>query len=105
MRTDQSVPVRLEDYRPPSWLVDTVELDVALERTATRVRASLRLRPNPNAAAAPLVLDGDGLNLVSLKLDGESLGADRYVVTPESLTIAQVPPRPFRLEIETLVDP
>ena len=28
MRTEQASPVRLEDYRPPDWLVETVELDV-----------------------------------------------------------------------------
>ncbi len=73
MRTEQSVPIRLEDYRPPDWLVETVDLDVSLDPTATRVRAALRLKPNPKAAApAPLVLDGDGLKLVSLKLDGEA---------------------------------
>ncbi len=105
MRTDQSVPVRLENYQPPHWLVDTVELDVALERTATRVRATLHLRPNPKASAAPLVLDGEDLTLLSLKLDGKELDADRFVATPDSLTIAQVPAGPFRLEIETFVDP
>ena len=41
----------------------------------------------------------------SLKLDGEPLAADRYVATPDSLTIAQPPQRPFPLEIETVVDP
>src|ERR1700754_1167966 len=63
MRTEQSVPIRLEDYRPPDWLVETVDLDVSLDPTATRVRAALRLKPNPKATApAPVVLDGDGLN-------------------------------------------
>ena len=32
MRTEQSVPIRLEDYRPPDWLVETVDLDVSLDR-------------------------------------------------------------------------
>src|SRR5689334_9669868 len=64
MRTEQALPIRLEDYRPPDWLVDTVELDVLLGPTATRVIATLALKPNPKAAApAPLVLDGDGLAL------------------------------------------
>ena len=50
---------------------------MSLDPTATRVRATLQLRPNPKAAApAPLVLDGDGLTLVSLKLDGEPLAPD-----------------------------
>ncbi len=106
MRTEQAVPIRLEDYRPPDWLVETVDLDVSLDPTATRVRAALRLKPNPKAAApAPLVLDGDGLKLVSLKLDGEALASDRFVASPDKLTIAQPPQRPFTLEIETVIDP
>jgi aminopeptidase N len=106
MRTDEPHPIRLQDYRPPDWLVDTVELDVSLDASATRVRAALLLRPNPKAAApAPLVLDGDGLTLVALKLDGERLAPAHYVATPDRLSLAQPPQRPFRLEIETRVDP
>ena len=106
MRTEQAHPVRLEDYRPPDWLVETVELDVSLHPTATKVRATLALKPNPDAAApAPLVLDGDGLTLTSLKLDGVALAPESFVATPDSLTIAQPPAGPFRLEIETVVDP
>jgi aminopeptidase N len=106
MRTEQAQPVRLQDYRPPDWLVETVHLDVALDRTATRVRARLRLRPNPAAdAPAPIVLDGDGLSLVALTLDGVPLAEDRYVATPDRLSIAQPPAGPCELEIETVLDP
>ena len=106
MRTEEPRPVRLSEYRPPDWLVDTVDLDVKLHPTQTPVRATLRLRPNPTAGApAPLTLDGDGLTLVSLKIDGEPLATDRYVATPDGLTIAQPPRGSFTLEIETLVDP
>src|SRR5712671_5248272 len=106
MRTDEPHPIRLRDYRPPDWLVDTVELNVSLDASATRVRASLLLRPNPKAAApAPLLLDGDGLTLVALRLDGEPLAPAQYVATPDRLSLAQPPQRPFRLEIETKIDP
>jgi aminopeptidase N len=105
MRTDTHPPILLKDYRPPDWLVETVMLKVALHPTQTKVRATLALKPNPDAAAAPLVLDGDGLSLVSLKIDGAALPAENYIATPDKLTIPQVPNRPFRLEIETLVDP
>jgi aminopeptidase N len=106
MRTDEPHPIRLQGYRPPDWLVDRVELDVSLDASATRVRAALLLRPNPKAAApAPLVLDGDGLTLVALKLDGEPLAPAQYVATPDRLSLAQPPQQPFRLEIETQVDP
>ena len=105
MRTDIAQPIRLKDYRQPDWWVDTVHLDVALHPTAARVRATLALRPNPDSAAAPLVLDGDGLTLISLKLNGAQLLADGYIAGPDSLTIPQPPNGPFTLEIETLVDP
>src|SRR5216684_4134032 len=105
MRTD-TAPVRLEDYRPPDWLVETIDLDVSLDATATRVRAALTLKPNPaGVVGAPLVLDGDGLTLAALALDGAALAADRYVATPDSLTIAAPSQRPLRLDIETVVDP
>ena len=106
MRTEQATAVRLEDYREPDWLVETVELDVSLHPTATTVRATLKLRPNGDAGApAPIVLDGDGLTLTSLKLDGFALAAESYVATPDRLTIAQPPAGTCYLQIETLVDP
>src|SRR5271167_1254020 len=101
MRTEEPRPVRLQDYRPPDWLVETVELDVSLHPTETRVRASLRLKPNPAAAApAPVVLEGDGLTLAAIALDGQPLAADRYEATPDQLVLPQPPHRPFRLDIE-----
>jgi aminopeptidase N len=106
MRTEEPRPIRLSEYHPPDWLVETVDLDVRLHPTRTPVRATLKLKPNPSAGApAPLALNGDGLTLVSLKLDGETLASDRYIATPDGLTIAQPPQRPFTLEVETLVDP
>ena len=106
MRTEEARPVRLEDYRPPDWLVESVELDVTLDPVATLVRATLTLRPNGNGTApAPLMLDGDALELRALKLDGAALPPEQFVATADRLTIAQPPHRPFRLEIETVVDP
>jgi aminopeptidase N len=106
MRTEQARPIRLQDYRPPDWLVDKVDLDVALHPSATRVRTVLTLRPNPSAShPAPLVLDGDGLTLKSLAIDGRPLEPDAFSASPDQLTIAQPPQSAFRLEIETLVDP
>ncbi len=106
MRTEQARPVRLQDYRPPDWLVETVELDVSLHPTASRVRASLKLKPNAaSGAPASVALDGDGLHLVSVAIDGVPLPPEHYVATPDSLTISQVPPRAFRLDIETKIDP
>ena len=105
MRTEEHRPIRLQDYRPPDWLIETVDLDVSLHPTATTVRAKLKLKPNSAGTPAPLVLDGEELKLESLTLDGKPLPAENFVATPDRLTIAQPPNRPFELEIETVVDP
>jgi aminopeptidase N len=105
MRTEEHRPIRLQDYRPPDWLIETVELDVSLDPHATRVRAKLKVKPNGSGAPAPLILDGDELKLQSLALDGTPLPAESYVATPDKLTIAQPPNRPFELTVETVVDP
>jgi aminopeptidase N len=105
MRTEEPRPIRLKDYRPPDWLIETVDLDVSLDPTATTVRAKLKLKPNGSGAPAPLVLDGEELKLRSLALDGAPLPSESFLATPEQLTIAQPPNRPFELTIETVVDP
>jgi aminopeptidase N len=105
MRTEEHRPILLKDYRPPDWLIETVHLDVSLHPTATTVRATLKLKPNSGSTPAPLVLDGEELNLKSLKLDGKPLPAENFVATPDKLTIAQPPNAPFQLEIETVADP
>ncbi|MBL1258348.1 aminopeptidase N [Methylocystis sp. Sn-Cys] len=106
MRHPSNVAVRLADYRPADFLIDTVALDISLHRTQTKVVSRLALRRNPKGApGAPLVLDGDELSLVSVKLDGRPLGAQDYTATPDQLTLTAVPEAPFTLEIETRVDP
>ena len=106
MRDAEPRPVRLAEYRPPDWLVDTVELDISLHPTATTIRARLGMRPNPaGREGSPIVLDGDELVLKSLALDGERLAGNAYSVTPSSLTLLAPPQRPLVLEIETLLDP
>jgi aminopeptidase N len=105
MRTEELNPIRLTDYRPADWLIESVDLDVSLDPTATRIHARLKIKPNSASAPAPLVLDGDELKLVSLALDGKPLPPESFVARPDKLTIAQPPHRAFELEIETAVDP
>jgi aminopeptidase N len=105
MRTEEPRPIRLKDYRPPDWLIETVDLDVSLDPTATTVRATLKFKPNSGGTPAPLVLDGEELKLRSLALDGKPLPSESFLATPERLTIAQPPNRRFELTIETSIDP
>ena len=105
MRTDQPipVPVRLQDYRPPAFRVETVDLAFDLQPSATRVRARLSMRRD-GVADAPLVLDGVRLKLLSIALDGRELSPAAYHLDAETLTIAKVPDA-FVLETEVEINP
>ncbi|KAA2236127.1 aminopeptidase N [Salinarimonas soli] len=106
MRTETAPVVRLVDYRPSDFLIDRVELDVRLHPSETRIKAILSIRPNPAGRAdAPLILDGDELRLLDLAVDGTALPPDAFAATPQNLTLFDPPRAPFRLTIETVVDP
>jgi aminopeptidase N len=84
--------VRLADYQPPPFLVDTVELSFELDEAATKVTAQLSLRRNPAAPAdAALRLDGQALTLLHLARDGETLGGNQYRLEDEALIIPDMP--------------
>ncbi len=99
-------PVYRKDYRVPDYLVDRVDLDVRLDPASTEVTARLSVRRNPAAGERrpPLVLDGQELELVGLRLDGEALGANRYSLDAEHLTL-DAPPAAFALEITSRTRP
>ncbi len=88
-------PVLRHEYRPPAWLVDQVELDLALDYEQTRVGASLSVRRNPAAMEpeAPLVLSGVGLETRRVELDGRVLDDRAYRLEGEELIIPAVPQR------------
>ncbi|MEI6557851.1 MAG: aminopeptidase N [Rhodospirillaceae bacterium] len=96
----------LKDYLPPAFLVDTVDLTVTLGEEETLVRARLAIRANPRRGGdrGPLVLDGERLELRTLTLDGRSLSAADYQLTPTSLTLPRVP-GVFTLEVVTAIRP
>ncbi len=85
--------VYLKDYAPPVFLISTVELDLDLKSDFARVTATLAIHRNPKSAdlKAPLILDGDELELESVALDGMQLSTTAYAVDAKHLTIVAVP--------------
>jgi aminopeptidase N len=74
----QASPViRLRDYQPPAWRVESIELEVELGIDASEIAARLQLRRDPSQAV-PLRLDGENLQLLSIALDGRQLDAAAY---------------------------
>ncbi len=104
MRTEEPEPIRRQDYRPPDYHVDHVELTFDLDPAATLVTARLHVRRAAGAGATPLSLDGDGLTLRGLALDGVALAPEAFTATPDRLTV-HAPPEAFTLDLETVIDP
>ena len=97
--------IRLADYTPPEFLIDTVDLHFDLDEAATRVVARLSMRRNPVAPAeSPLHLDGEALTLVRLVRDGSELAAGDYHEVKGGLVIPDMP-ETCVLEIETRISP
>src|SRR5262249_27791299 len=90
----------------PHFLVSTVGLDVDVKHGEVTVRATLKLARNGAGTVreAPLVLEGDDLELVSVAVDSRALGVDEYTLTPGHLTIPKVPDA-FTLETVVRFDP
>jgi aminopeptidase N len=98
--------IRLEDYTPPPFFIDSVDLDFTIEEDVTTVRARLAMRRNaaPAYTQAPLALDGEELALVSAAIDGRPLTASDYALDERKLVIPNAPDK-FTLETTCRIEP
>ncbi|WP_426141707.1 aminopeptidase N [Pseudomonas sp. DWP3-1-2] len=89
MRTDQPQMIYLKDYQAPEYLIDETHLTFELFDDHSLVHTQLVMRRNParGAGLPPLVLDGQLLELLSVKLDDVELTSADYQLTPDHLTL------------------
>ena len=99
----QPQPILRADYRAPAYTIGAVDLHFDLDERATTVRAVLQVR-RVGSTDEPLVLHGEELELLSLRVDGDTLPADRYVVDEEHLTISELPAA-CELQTEVRINP
>ncbi|NRR29002.1 aminopeptidase N [Oxalobacteraceae bacterium] len=105
MRTDSSPQtIFRKDYRPPSYLVDTVELGFDLDPARTIVANRIVMHRNPASKSRDIVLHGEEIELVQLRMNGQLLQPGQYLLSASSLTIPKAPVDVV-LEIETLTAP
>jgi aminopeptidase N len=99
----QPVEVFRRDYRPYPFAVDRVELDFELGEESTVVRSRIELH-RTGGADEGLFLDGEDLELRSVRIDGTAVDEGFYKVDGEGLTLPHVPDA-FVLEIEAVNHP
>ncbi|MGO1246818.1 MAG: aminopeptidase N [Oceanisphaera sp.] len=99
-QTNPQVQYR-EDYQPPHYWIDTLDLDVQLHDNATDIVAISRVRRN-GEHDEPLVLDGEQLTLLQVAING--IDITQYQQTDNSLILSQLP-EIFVLTIKTRLNP
>ncbi|WP_407730739.1 aminopeptidase N [Pseudomonas helleri] len=89
MRTEQPQMIYLKDYQAPEYLIDETHLTFELFEDHTLVHAQLVMRRNPARGESfpALALDGQQLELLSVKLDDVELTAADYELTDSHLTL------------------
>ncbi len=94
-----------KDYRPPTFRVDRIEVGIDLDPNETIVAARLYL---VRQAPGPLSLDGEGLTLLSLAIDGDPRPSRAYRLSArgerQTLTIDDLPDS-CRLDIAVRIAP
>ena len=106
MREAQARSIYLKDYKAPDFLIDKIYLDVSLYEEETIVVSRLSVRRNADSLnpTAALVLNGEELTLLELRLQGTELSNADYEVNDKSLTIGSVPDV-FELESKVSIKP
>lgn len=94
--------IYLKDYQPPAFLLSGCELEFDLDPQETCVTAHYQVDANGDSRV--LKLDGEGLELVFVKIDGRPLESSEYRLETGSLTLSDVPDS-FILSIQTRINP
>jgi len=110
MTTKEHRVTSINDYRPPAYQVDHIDLRFELEESMTTVHSVMKVRRNTdlinrNATEnEPLLLNGRETELITLLLNGKKLLQSDYTVNEDSLSIYN-PSAQFTLEITTRIRP
>lgn len=91
------------DYRPPDFQVSEAALNFDIRDGKTTVESRLSLH-RTGEGDDPLRLHGEGLDLVTIKLDGRELPPGAYELTETDLLIRDVPDE-FNLETTVRIRP
>ncbi|ENU29928.1 aminopeptidase N [Acinetobacter sp. CIP-A165] len=99
VQTDQTI--YLKDYQKPSFLVESIHLDIQVYSDQTIVDSTLVMK---RQAAGAMVLLGRDLELKSIQLNGQLLSADQYQLDEEQLVIADAPDEVI-LQAQVIIHP
>lgn len=104
LETTPPQTIYLKNYTAPDYHIETIDLHFELGEEQTTVHSRLAISRRSKDKDSPLVLDGEALELLAIKLDGQTLDKKDYRLEADSLTLLQLP-ESFTLEIATRIYP
>ncbi|ENW80781.1 aminopeptidase N [Acinetobacter sp. ANC 3929] len=99
VQADQTI--YLKDYQKPSFLVESINLDIQVHDSHAIVDSTLVMKRQTTGA---LVLLGRDLELKSIQLNGQILSAAQYDLDDEQLVITDAPDQVI-LQIQVVIHP
>lgn len=96
-------PRYLKDYQVPNFNIETVNLTVTLDDTATVVSNVMKITRNGNHQEM-LSLDGEHMRLLSVAINNQSINANDYQLSEDKLSISTLE-NSFYLTIVTELNP
>jgi len=73
LREGPAPVIRRQDYTEPAYWIRKADLTFDLDGAKTLVASTLAIERNPRVLRAPLVLHGDGITLLRVMADGQSV--------------------------------
>ena len=107
MQLQQPKTIFLSDYRASDFLIDSIALTVDIHEDHTLVHSVLRMEKQANAKGKKLNLElnGENMELLDLKFNGEVIPSNRYQLSSDKLVILNIEHDKFVLEIQNKIDP
>ena len=93
-----------KDYTAPDHQIESIDLSFDLIPTCTEVTSKIIAVPQEDRKSDDLILDGDDLTLVSIKIAGEDSFPGQYDMRPGKLIIHNIKER-TEIEIVTRINP
>jgi aminopeptidase N len=105
MQNTASARVQRSQYQAPAYRLDRIALECDLDLDQVEVQSTMQLRRNAAHRGAPVELNGEHLELVSLEVNGRALDASEYALGPALLTFTPPDADAFTVRIRNRIRP
>lgn len=104
MEANQPKTIYLKDYKPSDFNIDSIDLVVDIFDSHTIIQSTLKIIKTIKEKSN-LELNGEGMELIDIKFNGETLPSNRYQLSNDKLVILNIEHEKFVLEIQNKIDP